>query len=159
MTDTKPTVATTNFASDDSRPYTWTMLLTVSASETTVADGFDPFDPEQSRHPREVIDYIARRADSWGEEEIEIVDVRPIAVPDREHVRRAQGYRGTAEISQRDRKVLSEVIGRIVADATRDGVDVGDRLRDFCESMELDADGADVQAAIDAIHSVEHEGQ
>jgi hypothetical protein len=156
LVDLKPEPATTHFDPDAPRPYTWTMLVTVDVSEMVVADGFDPFDPERDLSPRDVLDHIVGNVDSWGESHVEITSVQPIAIPNRSHIRRAQGYREADDISERDRKVIAETLRRVVDEATLDGVDIGDRLRDFCEAMLSDADGAYVQTAIDAIYLVEH---
>jgi hypothetical protein len=156
-----PTVTpvTTHFDPDAPRPYTWTMLVTVDVSEMVVADGFDPFDPERGPYPypRDVLDHIVGNVDSWGESHVEITSVQPIAIPDRSHIRRAQGYRETDDVSERDRKIIAETLRRVVDATTEEKAsDLVQRLYDFCEALESDADGADVQTAIDSIYLVEH---
>jgi hypothetical protein len=158
LVDSTPALepATTHFDPDAPRPYTWTMLVTVSVCEMVVADGFDPFDLERDLSPHDMLDHIVGNVDAWDEKHVEIESVQPIAIPDRSHIRRAQGYREADDVSERDRKIIAETIRRVVDEATLNGVDIGDRLRDFCDAMESDADGADVQTAIDSIYTVEH---
>jgi hypothetical protein len=150
MDETKqPT--TTEFNPDHPRPYRWVFVVSVEAGETQVADGFNPFDPECDLSPYEVLDHIVGNVDSWGEMAIEITEARPLAVPPRGHIARAQGSKISADVSERDRKIIANAIYRLLDDGADE-----ERLRQFADSLHMDADGDDIKLVRETIDSIEH---
>lgn len=142
---------TTEFDPDHPRPYRWVFVVTVEAGETQVADGFNPFDPERELAPREILDHVVGNVDTWGETAIEVVEVRPLAVPDPAHIRRAQGYSRDPEVSERDRKVIANAIYRLLDDGADE-----ERLREFADALHMDADGDHIKLVRETIDAVEH---